>query len=107
MNLNLYEILEVSPNASPAVLKTAYRCLVQMLHPDTHPGDAAAAERLALVNHAYSVVADPVLRARYDEKAGLRASDRRGSGDRFKPLKTAPAPDSAGNLRRFVFRSFQ
>ena len=104
MTALLYEILEVSPNASPAVIKAAYRCLVQMLHPDKHPGDAAAAERLALVNQAYSVLADPVLRQRYDEKAGLHANDRRGNGRPLRPVKPAAG---ASTLRPFAFRTLR
>lgn len=106
MSTVFYELLEVSPNASPAVIKTAYRCLVQMLHPDRNPGDPAAAERLALINQAYSVLADPVLRARYDEKAGLKSAERRGGGDRFQPIRPVSAP-AGKTLRRFAFRPLQ
>ena len=45
----LYEILEVSPKARPAVIKAAYRCLVQENHPDKHPGDAEAAARMSMI----------------------------------------------------------
>ena len=37
--VSLYELLEVSPNASAAVIKAAYRCLVQQHHPDKKAGD--------------------------------------------------------------------
>lgn len=106
MNALLYEILEVSPNASPAVIKAAYRCLVQMLHPDKNPGDAAAAERLALINRAYGVLADPATRARYDEQAGLGGKDRRGNGRTLPPLKGKTA-EGAAKMRPFTFRSLQ
>ena len=105
MELSLYEVLEVSPNAGPAVIKAAYRCLVQQLHPDKHPGNPAAAERLSFVNQAYAVLADPLQRARYDEKSGLRA-ERRGSGRGLAPAKPDWLKHDA-KLRPFAFRRFQ
>jgi curved DNA-binding protein CbpA len=102
---SLYEVLEVSPNACAAVIRAAYRCLVQQYHPDKNPGNPAAAERLSLINQAYAVLADPLLRARYDEKSGLRA-ERRGSGRGLAPAKAdAARPDA--KLRPFAFRRFQ
>lgn len=84
-----------------AVIRAAYRCLVQEYHPDRNPGDADAAARMTMINHAYSVLADPVQRARYDEKLGIRAAERRGSGHAAHRPKT-----DAGhaNLRPFAFR---
>ena len=48
MVVSLYELLEVSPNASAAVIKAAYRCLVQQHHPDKNSGDRASETRLSL-----------------------------------------------------------
>lgn len=63
---NHYDTLEVSPAASPEVLRAAYKSLIQRLHPDRNPGDAAAAERSARVVKAYQVLSDPAARAAYD-----------------------------------------
>lgn len=102
----LYEVLEVSPTARPAVIRAAYRCLVQEYHPDRNPGDAEAAARMSLINRAYAVLADPLQRARYDEKMGIRATERRGSG-----LASNPAKPDAGkgraNPRPFAFRPLE
>ena len=105
LNALLYEVLEVSPNASAAVIKAAYRCLVQQFHPDKNPGDPTAAERLSLINQAYAVLADPLQRARYDEKSGLR-SDRRGSGRALAPVRQEANLNGA-QARPFTFRRFQ
>jgi len=102
----LYEILEVSQNARPAVIRAAYRCLVQEYHPDRNPGDPDAAARMSLNNRAYSVLADPLLRARYDEKMGLRARERRGSGFSSNSAKT-DANRGRANLRPFAFRPLE
>lgn len=105
MDLSLYEILEVSPNASAPVIKAAYRCLAQQFHPDRNPGDQVCAERLSLINQAYAVLGDPLQRARYDERTGIR-SDRRGSGRALSPARP-DAVKAGATLRPFAFRRFQ
>ena len=97
----LYEILEVSPKARPAVIKAAYRCLVQENHPDKHPGDPEAAARMSMINHAYSVLADPAKRARYDARMNIRPTERRGSG---VTSSTAKDRTKGSKLRPFAFR---
>lgn len=102
----LYEILEVSPNARPAVIRAAYRCLVQQYHPDRNSADPDAGARMSLINHAYSVLADPQQRARYDKKMGIRVTERRGSGIASNPAK-ADTGDGSPNLRPFAFRPLE
>jgi len=99
----LYEILEVSPTARPAVIRAAYRCLAQDYHPDRNPGDTEAAARMAMINHAYSVLGDPLQRVRYDEKFAIRAAERRGYGPASNPAKPDSDQDRP-NLRPFAFR---
>lgn len=65
-NMNYYETLEVSQNASQEVIKAAYRSLMQRYHPDRNPGNAEAAERALLVGRAYEVLSDPNKRVAYD-----------------------------------------
>ncbi len=103
---SLYDVLEVSPNASAVVIRAAYRCLVQQCHPDKNSGDSAGEARLYLINQAYAVLADPRQRAQYDEKTGLRGTDRRGSGRGFNPAKSE-ADDGSVNLRPFAFRPIE
>lgn len=62
----LYERLGVERTASAADIRKAYRRLARQLHPDLHPGDAAAADRFKEVTEAYDVLSDPVRRSEYD-----------------------------------------
>lgn len=64
--MNYYELLEVSPKASPEVLKAAYKSLIQRYHPDRNPGDRLAAERSQSIVQAYQVLSDAGKRAAYD-----------------------------------------
>lgn len=103
MVVSLYELLEVSPNASAAVIKAAYRCLVQQHHPDKNAGDRASETRLSLINQAYAVLADPLTRARYNEKAGFKL-ERRGTGPTLAPVRAQAGAENA-KVRPFVFRA--
>lgn len=64
--MTLYETLGVSRGASPDELKQAWRRLARLHHPDRNPGDPGAAERLAAINAAYTVLSDPTKRRAYD-----------------------------------------
>lgn len=85
------------------MIRAAYRCLVQQCHPDHNPGDPDASARMSLINHAYSVLGDPLQRARYDQKMGIRRIERRGRGLTSNPAK-ADAGDASATLRPFAFR---
>lgn len=60
-----YEVLGVSRTASDEEIQQAYRKLARRHHPDINK-DPQAEERFKDVNEAYSVLADPKTRARYD-----------------------------------------
>lgn len=63
---DLYTILGVPRNASQDDIRKAYRRRAKDLHPDLHPGDAAAESRFKAVASAYDILGDPDKRARYD-----------------------------------------
>jgi molecular chaperone DnaJ len=62
---NHYETLKVSPNASQAEIKQAYRRLVKIFHPDSnqHTSDP---EQIIRINAAYEVLGDTKNRQNYD-----------------------------------------
>ena len=63
-----YDNLQVTRKASDAVIRAAYRSLAQKYHPDRYEGLPAEAERvMKILNAAYSVLSDPVLRKEHDE----------------------------------------
>ena len=61
-----YETLGVTPQASEAELKKAFRTLAMQYHPDRNQGDKQAEERFKEINEAYAVLSDPDKRAHYD-----------------------------------------
>lgn len=54
-----YEVLGVPRGASEDTIKAAYRRLAKEYHPDLHPGDAAAAQKMNEINQAYEQLKNP------------------------------------------------
>ncbi len=73
MEIDYYEILEVSRDANSDEIKKAYRKLALKFHPDRNQGDKEAEEKFKLVNEAYQALGDEKKRAIYDRygKSGL------------------------------------
>jgi curved DNA-binding protein CbpA len=104
---SLYDLLEVSPKARQAVIKAAYRCLVQQYHPDKKTGEEDTHDHMTLINHAYSVLSDPLLRDQYDLKTQQQGpADRRGKRAE-KPQTPRTDASSKPKLRPFAFRPFE
>jgi molecular chaperone DnaJ len=63
-----YKVLGISRTASKSEVKSAYRKLARLRHPDINRGSESAAHEFALLSKAYRVLIDPQERAYYDEK---------------------------------------
>jgi molecular chaperone DnaJ len=64
---DFYQVLGVSPTASPEELKKTYRRLAKQFHPDRRPGDKQAEERFKEISQAYDTLGDPAKRKQYDQ----------------------------------------
>lgn len=67
-NMNFYEILEITQDASPEVIKAAYKVLVKKLHPDNGNEKDSMGRTIEEVNSAYDTLSNPEKRKIYDEK---------------------------------------
>jgi molecular chaperone DnaJ len=81
-----YRVLGVTPQASGAEIKAAYRALVKQHHPDAG-GDATT---ILALNAAWEVLGDPERRAAFDQRfgsvgvEGARPMGRRANGAKAK-----------------------
>ncbi len=66
--VNYYEVLKVSPKASGAEIKSAYRRLARKLHPDRNNGSEETALKFAAIAEAYEILGNAKERARYDRR---------------------------------------
>lgn len=68
-NINLYQILEIKPDASDDQIVLAYRNLVKIYHPDVWKGDKDIAEnKIREINEAYQILSNETKRRNYDLK---------------------------------------
>lgn len=81
----LYDSLSISPTASEAEIKKAYRKAALKYHPDKNKDNPAASEKFKEVSQAYEILSDPEKRKTYDQ-FGLEFLLRGG----------APPPEDAG-----------
>ena len=90
--VDLYEVLQVSPNADFEMIQRVYRLLAQRYHPDNR--ESGNEEVFKRVLQAYRVLGDPAERASYD--AGYRAQQRK----RWKVFDKPEAAEGVDAERR-------
>lgn len=66
-----YKILGVKRSASSADIKSAYRKLARLRHPDINPDSESASREFALLSKAYHTLSDPQERSYYDNQLSL------------------------------------
>jgi molecular chaperone DnaJ len=88
----------VSPHATQAEIRAAYRALARRHHPDARGGRPSP--EMAGINEAWTVLSDPGRRARYDAdlRVGVDPPTARSSASRqydTRPTSTVRPPDLA------------
>jgi len=66
--IDYYKVLGINRAASHSDIRSAYRKLARLKHPDVNGGSEAAAQEFALLSKAYHVLIDPQERAYYDDQ---------------------------------------
>ena len=93
----LYDILEVSTDASKDDIKKSYRRLAKKYHPDKNP-DQDTHEKFKEIGEAYTILSDPKKRETYDQfgnnKANLRGFSYQDATSIFEHL----FPEGFGGL---------
>lgn len=71
---NYYQVLGIKHSASKSEVKSAYRKLARLRHPDVNGGSEDAAREFALLSKAYRVLIDPQERAYHDQQLAVHAT---------------------------------
>jgi molecular chaperone DnaJ len=82
IEVDYYELLEISKDADKSALKKAYRKMAMKYHPDKNPDDTEAEEKFKAVNEAYQVLSDDEKRSIYD-RYGKQGLEGHGQGGGF------------------------
>ncbi len=88
---NYYAILEISSSATNVEIKAAYRQQAKKHHPDANPNEATDGEMFKLVNEAYQVLSNPILRQQYDEYRKEQPGQTRETSQPDDPGKKSSA----------------
>ena len=76
---NYYEILGLKTGAGSLEIKTAFRRLAKLYHPDKNP---AGKEHFEKILRAYEVLSDPTLRSTYDYRLNYQSHTQQRTADR-------------------------
>ena len=81
-----YELLEVERTADDKTIKTSYRRLAMICHPDKNPGCKDSEAKFKAISEAYDCLKDPQKRAAYDRfgKAAFQQGGPGGQGQGFE-----------------------
>ncbi|KAH8592723.1 hypothetical protein B0O99DRAFT_596883 [Bisporella sp. PMI_857] len=104
---NHYEVLQITPGATPAEVKKSFYALSKKHHPDHNPDDPHASQRFVKISEAYGVLGTPAKRREYDRdhmqaRHTHRSHPRAGSYSSTSPAGGRPA--SGLSRRRTQFR---
>ena len=72
---NHYKTLKISPTATQAEIKQAYRRLVKLFHPDSR-SDTAGHEEIVRLNAAYEILGDAQHRKSYDRQISQQSEQQ-------------------------------
>jgi curved DNA-binding protein CbpA len=90
-----YQELGIGRDATGPDIGRAYRRLARAVHPDSRPGDPAAAAQFRAVSDAYGLLSDPARRAAWDHQHPRPARHPRPAGPAgpdLWPLPSAARP---------------
>jgi len=96
--LEHYKLLGISPAATSAEIRRAFRILARRYHPDVNPGKGSS-DKFRQISEAYHVLSDPEARKQYDQERSVHetfssAFDRAHQAYRKQQsaAKTTPEP---------------
>ncbi len=109
----LYEILEVSENASGEIIEKAYKVLAKKYHPDLQAEEnkLEAENRMKEINEAYDILSDENKRKDYDNKLAMERQEEKTSNTysqaNYQQQYTQPQENSYNNQRNMTEEEYR
>ncbi|MBX2843470.1 MAG: DnaJ domain-containing protein [Flammeovirgaceae bacterium] len=109
--IDYYKTLEVSNSASASEIRSAYKKLAMVYHPDKNPGNVKAEEKFKLINEAYQTLSDVDRKGHYDLQLAFGFDENINyHPPKYRnyspPEKVAKAPRKLNNLYVYIILGF-
>ncbi len=102
MARNPYIVLGLSPSASDAEIRSAFRKLAKQYHPDRNPGDKKSEDKFKEVSAAFDIVGDSERRKKFDR--GEIDEEGREKAPNYNQYAGRPGPGMGGGYAGGAFR---
>lgn len=103
---DLYGVLGVEPDASPADIRAAFRKMAWRLHPDRNDAPQAQSQFQKL-NEAYATLCNPDLRAAYDRNRAIGGADAAAPSGSPQPICCSECGRATAQPRILAFKTVQ
>lgn len=105
---NHYQTLNVTPTATQAEIKQAYRRLVKLFHPDSN-SQTAGHEQIVRLNAAYEILGDAQHRQSYDRQIFHRTVQQAQpvSNENISRQQTATARDADEHMEQWLIKVYK
>jgi len=100
---DFYEVLGVTRVATDVEIKSAYRKLAMMYHPDRNPNNPDAEDKFKEITEAYAILADGEKRSLYDRFGHAGVGGNAGGAAGFDPAIFQDFGDIFGDIFGDVF----
>ncbi len=92
--VDLYEVLQISPSAEPETIHRVYRLLAQRYHPDNR--ETGNTDKFRTLHDAYDVLSDPERRAQYDLEYHAHKQNR------WRPVSTPARAENDFEVEQYI-----
>lgn len=108
LNKDLYEILDITPDADEGQIKSAYRKMARKYHPDVNNNTRESIQKFKEITQAYEILLDASKRREYDilrgytkRKADRTETARTRAKKAYSNTETTKAPKTEHNESSF------
>ncbi|MEG3911318.1 J domain-containing protein [Microcoleus sp. Pol12B5] len=103
---NHYKTLKISPTATQAEIKQAYRRLVKLFHPDSR-SDTAGHEEIVRLNAAYEILGDTQHRQSYDRQLSQETQQQSPSAPNVSRQQKQTARDADEQMEQWLIKVYK